>query len=64
MSHAETMIDYPPGLVTVINSKPPVIAAIHFPEALGSLFVDLIHHPIRFVLVDEACHPQVSVLLV
>jgi len=64
MSYAETMDDYPPGLVTVINSKPPVIAAIHFPEALGSLFVDLIHHPIRFVSVDEACHPQVSVLLV
>lgn len=50
--------------MTVTNSKPPVIAAIHFPETLGHLFVDLIYYPIRFVAVDEACHPQVSVLLV
>lgn len=48
----------------MIISKPPVIAAVHFPEAIASLFVDLIHYPIRFVTVDEACHSQVSVLLV
>ena len=54
----------PCGLETVTHTKPPVIAAVHFPEVIGSLFVDLLQFTIRFVSLIEACDPRVSVLLV